>query len=632
MARSVKRPRIEPQAFHQLGKQGRKTGITLQDRGERDEHGMQPIDSIFSPHEAKPAFAGDDASDGSEGADMSIASSNGPGPQTLLKNRHSITYPIPKGKSPVKTGLRSPAKRNPRLEYPSSPSRSTLLDDNTVTRKIDFAAHSNKPPRSSTAKAFADGLDTSRPSPPHTEDHGANPPADPAPGSQNDPTMSDMVEQSMQLVNAMHSDNFTAAELDQGQDDLPLAGGGDDFVEEEPRPTPARPSPANPSPMQQAQRKPPPMPVPSIFGTKKRASVEIVEEGEESERAADRGEEEQRQEERPRTSMPPPPPPPRPAPSASRETTAPAIPKPKLPMPKTEVKPVKRGRGRPRKSERRPAPAKEDDDDEGDETFMEIQRAPPMPRARGLVSVRNEASDTQTRSGRRSFRPLEYWRGERVVRGGGEAEAEGAQDADSVEPGDFLLPSTRQVMRMPDDAPPSRRAPRSKTRTKAKSAAVREGVQEDEELEEWEMNEGTISGDIVLWEPEHEFNPPMDSDEVQIARDRLAIAADAIETRDIPSATFRFAKTLTLPFIGAGVVDLAPGAEKRPKNSRKMHMVFFVHYGKVLVTINREQFRISAGGTWFVPRGNYYSLVNDYEVPARIFFAQACEVAPPPEE
>lgn len=48
--------------------------MVLQDRGERDEHGMQPIDSIFSPHEAKPPSSDDD-SDDSGGADMSIASS-----------------------------------------------------------------------------------------------------------------------------------------------------------------------------------------------------------------------------------------------------------------------------------------------------------------------------------------------------------------------------------------------------------------------------------------------------------------------------------------------------------------------------------------------------------------------------
>ncbi|TWU78593.1 hypothetical protein ED733_004420 [Metarhizium rileyi] len=624
MARSVKRPRPEPEAFHQFGKQGRKTGITLQDRGDRDEHGMQPIDSIFSPHEAKPP-SGDDASDESEGADMSMASSGGPGPQTLLRNRHAVSYPIARRKSPIKTKLNSPAKRNRHLEHLSSPSRSTLSDDVTVTRKIDFAAHSNKPRRSS-EKGLTNDLQPSRQSIRHLEEAATDLPTDPLLAHQNDPTMSDMVEQSLQLVSAMHSDNFTARGFDQGPEDLPPAEGNDEYPEDEPRLPSAMPSPADLSPVQGLQQKPQPprhlQPMPSIFGTRKRRSSESVAEAEEYERGGGDDEEEERQEKRQRTSMPPPPP--KPKTSTSRASAAPVVSRPKPSLPKTEIKPLaKRGRGRPRKTERRPRPA--DDEDEGDETIMEIQRAPPMPRARGLVSVRNGASDTQTRSGRRSIRPLEYWRGERVVRG----EEEQAQEAESVDGGDFLLPSIQQVVRIPEDAPPSRRAPRSKTRTKAKS--VREAVEEDEELEEWEMNEGTITGDVVLWEPEHELNPPTDADEVQIAEDRLAISADAIQMQDIPYATFRFAKTLTLPFMGAGVVDLAPGAEKRPKNSRKMHMVFFVHYGKVLVTINKEQFRISAGGTWFVPRGNYYSLMNDYEVPARIFFAQACEITPQEE-
>jgi centromere protein C len=99
-----------------------------------------------------------------------------------------------------------------------------------------------------------------------------------------------------------------------------------------------------------------------------------------------------------------------------------------------------------------------------------------------------------------------------------------------------------------------------------------------------------------------------------------------VQTKDIKDATFRFAKTLTTPFMGAGIVDLPPGAEKRPRNSRKMHMVFFVHTGKVLVTVNEIEFRISAGGQWFVPRSNYYSISNDNDRPARIFFSQANEV------
>lgn len=75
--------------------------------------------------------------------------------------------------------------------------------------------------------------------------------------------------------------------------------------------------------------------------------------------------------------------------------------------------------------------------------------------------------------------------------------------------------------------------------------------------------------------------------------------------RDINGADFRFAKTLTLPFFGSGMVDLPPGGTKRVKNSRKMQMVFFVFYGRVLVELGTptQRFSIGRGGMWQVPRG-----------------------------
>lgn len=75
--------------------------------------------------------------------------------------------------------------------------------------------------------------------------------------------------------------------------------------------------------------------------------------------------------------------------------------------------------------------------------------------------------------------------------------------------------------------------------------------------------------------------------------------------RDIGGADFRFAKTLTLPFFGSGMVDLPPGGTKRIKNSRKMQMVFFVFYGRVLVELGTptQRFSIGRGGMWQVPRG-----------------------------
>ena len=77
---------------------------------------------------------------------------------------------------------------------------------------------------------------------------------------------------------------------------------------------------------------------------------------------------------------------------------------------------------------------------------------------------------------------------------------------------------------------------------------------------------------------------------------------------------------MTLPFFGSGIVELPPEGFKRAKNSRKMQMVFFVHEGKVLVTVGppaveqngrgvsggeaeTNEFVISKGGVWVVPRG-----------------------------
>lgn len=79
--------------------------------------------------------------------------------------------------------------------------------------------------------------------------------------------------------------------------------------------------------------------------------------------------------------------------------------------------------------------------------------------------------------------------------------------------------------------------------------------------------------------------------------------------RDIAGANFKFAKTLTVPFFGSGMVHLPPLCDKRVKNSRKMQMVFFVHRGRVTVSVGTPtvRFSIGVGGQWQVPRGELLS-------------------------
>lgn len=94
-------------------------------------------------------------------------------------------------------------------------------------------------------------------------------------------------------------------------------------------------------------------------------------------------------------------------------------------------------------------------------------------------------------------------------------------------------------------------------------------------------------------------------------------------TRDVAGSAFQYAKIMTLPFFGSGIVELPPEGFKRAKNSRKMQMVFFVHEGKVLVTVGppaieqngaaasdaeTNEFAISKGGVWVVPRGTFLTV------------------------
>ncbi|PHH90851.1 hypothetical protein CDD83_2450 [Cordyceps sp. RAO-2017] len=639
----------EPQAFHELGVRGRKTGVYLPDGGERDEHGMQPLDAIFSSP-SKTTEPIDAAADETGSEDMEILSSGGPGPRTVLQNQRNVQYPIPRSRSPLKTNLGSPARKNPYVERPSSTARRDDRDDPSVTRKLDFNARGGDRSR---AHGRVNGVNGA------SEDDDDD--DDSIVGVHLDPDVTDMAEESLQLSSALDG-------ADDTHRDEPAARGAaratarsvaeKERLEEE-APAPRRRG----RPRRDDRPKDDARSSSSLTTTKKRRSARRSSGGaDETEPAPSRREEaeaddEPRQAKRQRTKAPvapkvaphakAPPTPvvesePEPDPESEPEDDEPEeeaepeperTPKPSRPAAKTVeaprvAKPDDRPEPKGKRGRKPKQRAADGDGGAGEASFMALQRGPPMPRSRGLVSVRRDADAvTQTRSGRHSYRPIEYWRGEQVIR-------EDEERSDMFHRGDFVLPTIKEVVRVPPEAPPSKRAPRAKAAGgKGKGKGKGRGrardwqmEEEEDELEDWEVSPGTVEGEVVVWEPEHEEQPPADDEPVQVTDERIAIAADAIQTSDIKDASFRFAKTLTTPFMGAGVVDLPPGSEKRPKNSRRMHMVFFVHYGKVLVTINDAQFRISAGGTWFVPRGNYYSITNDYNLPARIFFAQGCEV------
>ncbi|KAF2156154.1 hypothetical protein K461DRAFT_291100 [Myriangium duriaei CBS 260.36] len=209
-----------------------------------------------------------------------------------------------------------------------------------------------------------------------------------------------------------------------------------------------------------------------------------------------------------------------------------------------------------------------------------------------------------TRSGRASVKPLAFWKNETFVYDHGEVQG---------------------IIRAEELPPTKRQKSKPKRKTRKGLARIDEDDEEDmpEDLlaEAWEEETGIITGRVRAWDSEVDAGS-LDMEESQ----DVGFAARAIETQEVAGGSFRYAKVLTLPFFGAGVLEIPPEGEKRLKNCRKMQMVFFVHEGKVTVDVAGMEFGVTQGGMWQVPRGNNYSLKNESTMfPAKVFFAQGCE-------
>ena len=239
---------------------------------------------------------------------------------------------------------------------------------------------------------------------------------------------------------------------------------------------------------------------------------------------------------------------------------------------------------------------------------------PRRPKARSLYVLRSEtpADDSGARvlrSGRTSVKPMAFWRNERIVYGDG-----------NIDGSTLVLPGIKEVIRTEEVEQPRPKRATGRRPGSRRKRQLEDVEEEDEDQEPWEMEEVPIKhGEVMQWDPEigkgnedlmeesGQFNSPWNDSllatSILIAVTELAYAAGAIQTREVAGSAFRYAKTLTLPFFGSGMVDLPAGGIKRVKNSRKMQMVFFVFYGRVLVKVGDTNFSIGKGGMWQVPRG-----------------------------
>lgn len=240
-----------------------------------------------------------------------------------------------------------------------------------------------------------------------------------------------------------------------------------------------------------------------------------------------------------------------------------------------------------------------------------VNRTGPL-KGRSLYILKREVPTDQqaahTRSGRVSVRPLAYWRNERCVYGDGEADL-GQR---------YPLSTIKEIIRI-EDIEPEKKGGKKRKGSSKKSKSKKQGDSDSDddtdERDRWEAKEGVLHGFTKKWNSDKQT--ALNEEEVTgtasasmmvrqyILMDiEIAFSPAGFETRDVKDSTFRVAKLLSQPFFGSGIVELPAKGVKKPKNSKRMHMVFYVCFGRVQVDINGVQFTAGKGCIFQVPRGN----------------------------
>ncbi|KAJ5885638.1 hypothetical protein N7504_011474 [Penicillium tannophilum] len=566
MARGAKAREYD---YSAVGTQGRRTGITLKE-GKRDEHGMEEVDGLFSSPEKSPAEVNgfdERESEDSMGSDgMSMDEGNAPGPMDFL-NAANASRPAllpPPGRSPAK-GISSSIRRSPLLRSTPDQEEDSLSPSPSHGKGLTKTHGSRQEPSPLTTRSVNAGVSKQR-------------------NNAQKATKAQLVAPGSPIVH-----DFSDGEVDENANSfLPEDNDfGDSFDAGDETVIPDEDVPENTAQDQSEADNDSPQPaedlrsVPKSFTTtskqiKKAPTVKASKPEKSETKSGRRG--------RP----------------------------PKNPRPLDEESADARPPKRQKIPSSRPQANREPLDPELNKVVENYTRSGPL-KGRSLYILKREnpadESSTHTRSGRASIRPLAYWRNERCVYGDGEAE-DGQR---------FPLSTIKEIVRAEELEPErTKKGKRAGRKSKSKKQAEEPSDDDDEHLDVWEKESGVLHGFIPRWDPKSQTSTK-EEDVIDIA-----YAPSGIETREVKDSTFRFAKLLSSSFIGSGVVELPPEGVKRPKNSKKMHMVFYVCHGRVQVDISGVQFSAGKGCVFQVPRGNYYSFQNAHSKEARLFFTQGC--------
>ncbi|TPX42198.1 hypothetical protein SeMB42_g05236 [Synchytrium endobioticum] len=213
------------------------------------------------------------------------------------------------------------------------------------------------------------------------------------------------------------------------------------------------------------------------------------------------------------------------------------------------------------------------------------------------------------RSNRNRYAPLDWWRNEHVVYGRRKS-------------GYCPVPVIQEIVRVPkieEDAMPKRRY---HGRAKRSVSGDEDGPGEEEVQAKPKPKTKSNMGKS---KPVHAR--VYDVLEDQEKETMVGVNPEALEPLPVKNAKFLFRKLFAEgQFMAAGLLVLPPGADKPQKNAANSSMVFTVTDGTVEVLLQGTRFEVTAGGVFFIPRENDYTLLNKSQEDVRMSFVHCTEV------
>ncbi|GAA5904964.1 uncharacterized protein JCM6883_004924 [Sporobolomyces salmoneus] len=227
-----------------------------------------------------------------------------------------------------------------------------------------------------------------------------------------------------------------------------------------------------------------------------------------------------------------------------------------------------------------------------------------IPRDRDAGSV--EVNGVR-RSNRQRLPPLDYWRNERIVY---KKRASGVGMAAIVR-----IPKLE-----PEPLTQAGRKKRSKSsapRSKGPSKRARSVKSESEEEDEEDRIDSMTDPDGLVWSWEGNAETTR----------RIAFTENMMDPKPAFNNQYQFQKIYQeLDYLAGGILDIPVGGKKDTKPAKDNSYLFYCARGSVSVLCHRTRVAIGKGGTFFIPRGNSYSIEATSNRPVRLFFAQGRRV------